>query len=164
MNLFTRVIHRLEDSILVALLLAMILLAGFDILARTVFGGGVSWIPPLLRVLVLWLGLLGALVATRSREHIAIDLINRLAPPKVKRLIGILTSIFAASVCLLIAWHSGIFVKFTREFEDVAFSGIPAWPLQAIIPVSFGLAGLRFSFQALEDLFSLNKKEADSAC
>lgn len=64
-------VHRAEDSLLVLLLLAMILLAGFDILARSLFGGGVSWIPPLLRVLVLWLGLLGALLATRTREHIA---------------------------------------------------------------------------------------------
>ena len=53
-------VHRLEDSILVLLLLAMILLAGYDILARTLFGGGVSWIPPLLRVMVLWIGLLAA--------------------------------------------------------------------------------------------------------
>ncbi|WP_301387165.1 TRAP transporter small permease subunit, partial [Thalassolituus sp. UBA2590] len=71
-------LHRLEDSVLVLLLLAMIILAGYDILARSIFGGGVSWIPPLLRVMVLWIGLLGALLATRSREHISIDLISKL--------------------------------------------------------------------------------------
>ena len=153
MKQLTKIIHGLEDSLLVALLLAMIVLAGFDIIARLVFGGGVSWIPPLLRVLVLWIGLLGALVATRTREHIAIDLINRLAPDYIKKYLGASTSIFAGSVCLLIAWHSGIFVKFTKEFNDVAFNGIPAWPLQAIIPFTFGLAGLRFLIQALQDLF-----------
>ena len=80
MSLLIRALHRIEDSILVLLLLSMIVLAGVDILARLLFGGGIVWVTPLLRVMVLWVGLAGALVATRSREHIAIDLISRLAP------------------------------------------------------------------------------------
>src|SRR5690554_7174070 len=61
-----RVLHIIEDTILVTLLLAMILLAGYDILARTLFGGGVAWISPILKIMVLWVGLLGALLATRT--------------------------------------------------------------------------------------------------
>ena len=147
-------VHRAEDSLLVLLLLTMILLAGFDILARSLFGGGVSWIPPLLRVLVLWLGLLGALLATRTREHIAIDLINRLAGPKTKRLMATLTLSFAAIICCIIAWHSYAFLAVSRDFGDIAFAQIPAWPLQAIIPFSFGLMGLRFIAQSLDTAFN----------
>ena len=99
--------------------------------------------------MVLWVGLAGAMVATRSREHIAIDLVSRLAPPAFSRIINVVTLAFAACVCVLIAWHSTIFVNMTHEFDDRAFSDLPAWILQAIIPVSFGFMGLRFALQSL---------------
>lgn len=143
-------IHRLEDSILVLLLLAMILLAGYDILARTVFGGGIAWIPPLLRVMVLWIGLLGALLASRSREHISIDLINRLGGPMLKRISSLITLSFASIVSGIVAWHSAKYVEMAIEFGDMAFADVPAWPLQIIIPVSFGLMALRFAIQFVQ--------------
>ncbi|MBN57998.1 TRAP transporter small permease [Thalassolituus sp. UBA3500] len=142
-------LHRLEDSVLVLLLLAMILLAGYDILARSIFGGGVSWIPPLLRVMVLWIGLLGALLATRSREHISIDLISRLGGPTLNRIASTITLLFAAVVCGLVGWFSGQYVQLAFEYQDIAFADIPAWPLQLIIPFTFGLMGLRFFIQGI---------------
>lgn len=143
------VIHRIEDGVLVALLLGMIVLAGVDILARTLFGGGIIWAQPLLRVMVLWLGLLGALLATRSREHIAIDLLGRLAGPALKRWLAVISSAFASVICLLIAFHAKAFVALAYEFGDVAFAAIPAWPLQLVIPFSFAMMGLRFALQTL---------------
>lgn len=152
------VIHRIEDSILVLLLLAMIILAGYDILARTLFGGGVSWIPPLLRVMVLWIGLLGALLATRSREHIAIDLINRLGGPTIKRVSSVISLCFAAIVSGIVAWHSGKYVQMALEYGDKAFGDVPAWPLQLIIPISFGLMAVRFAIQCIQ---TASKQEAN---
>ncbi len=147
-----RWLHRLEDAVLVLMLLSMILLAGADILGRTLFGGGILWIPPLLRVMVLWVGLLGGLMATRTREHIAIDLVERLANPAVSRYLLVLTSAFSAFVCGVIAWHSHEFVLLAREFNDIAFGDVPAWPLQLIIPFTFGLTALRFAIQSIQAL------------
>jgi len=135
--------------VLVLLLLSMIILAGYDILARSLFGGGLSWIPPLLRVMVLWIGLLGALMATRSREHISIDLISKLAGPTVNRIASTLTLLFAAAICGLVGWYSGEYIQIAFEYQDIAFADIPAWPLQLVIPVSFGLMAVRFLIQGL---------------
>ena len=150
----TRWIHRLEDYVLITLLLSMILLAGIDILARWIFGGGISWVPPLLRVMVLWLGLLGALLATRTKEHIAIDLLNRMVSPKANQILQAITHLFASAVCLIIAYHSQLFVDMAREFNDIAFAQIPAWPLQLIIPITFAAMGLRFLNHCRLTLFS----------
>lgn len=154
MKKWLHTLHRIEDTVLVLLLLAMIVLAGVDILARTLFGGGIVWVQPLLRVMVLWLGLLGALLATRSREHIAIDLINRLAGHHTRRWLAVLTSVFAAFICLLLAWHAQAFVRFAFEFGDMAFARVPAWPLQLVIPLSFTLMGVRFALQGFNGLFA----------
>ena len=160
MKALIRWLHRAEDAVLVLLLLAMIVLAGIDIIARAVFGGGVGWIPPLLRVMVLWLGLLGALMATRSREHIAIDLINRLGGDSIKRAAVIITSTFSAAVCAIIGWHSHEFVLGSLEYDDIAFAQVPAWPLQLVIPLAFSLMALRFAVQALDTTFNGIQPEA----
>lgn len=160
MHRFIRSIRWLEDSLLISLLFITVLLAGVDILARVLFDGGVIWIPPTLRVLVLWLGLLGALLATRSQEHIAIDIVGRLAPQRLRYIIESVTTLFAAAVCLLIAWHSQRFIQLAYEFGDVAFARVPAWPLQIIIPISFLFMGLRFALQSIVNVIHfLNKAE-----
>lgn len=165
MKTIIAVLHRVENAVLVSLLLAMILLAGFDILARTFAGSGVVWIPPILRVMVLWLGLLGALYATRSREHISIDILSRWLSPKSKLAINALTSLFAAAICFVIAWHSHVFVSYAYEFGDMAFANIPAWPLQAVIPVTFGLMAVRFVIHVGIDIRALlnNGNSAEEA-
>ena len=70
-------LHRFEDALLVILLSAMIALAGTQILLRNLLDTGFVWIDPMLRVLVLWLGLIGATVATRNDKHIQIDVLTR---------------------------------------------------------------------------------------
>nr|WP_246624749.1 TRAP transporter small permease [Oceanobacter mangrovi] len=131
----------------------MVVLAAVDILTRTLDTGAILWISPALRVMVLWLGLLGGMVATRSREHIAIDLVNRLAPARVAQLIAVITSAFATFICVLLAIHGHAYVELAREFGDVAFGDVPAWPLQIIIPFSFAVMAIRFAIQTLESLY-----------
>ena len=159
MHKLLRSLHWLEDGLLVAVLLTTVLLAGIDIIARAVFESGVIWIPPTLRVLVLWLGLLGAMLATRTHEHIAVDVVGRLAPPRLRNLINAITTLFAAVICALLAWHSERFVELAYEMGDVAFARVPAWPLQIIIPVSFALMALRFFFQSGHSLFKFARRE-----
>ena len=144
-----RLLALIEDSILILALISLLGLALIDIGMRIVTGGGVIWIPPVLQVLVLWLGLLGALYASRSQEHIAIDVLSRFASAKGKRFIGLVTNIFAMIICLLVAWSAVDFVSISREYEDIAFANVPAWPLQIIIPITFGLMSLRFFGHAI---------------
>jgi tripartite ATP-independent transporter DctM subunit len=80
-------LHRAEDALLVVLLSTMIVLAGTQIILRNFLDSGFVWIDPLLRVLVLWLGLLGATVATRNNKHIRIDLLSKLFDRNTHRLI-----------------------------------------------------------------------------
>lgn len=150
MHKVVRWLYRIEDTVLVALLLGMIVLAGLDIVARTLLDGGMTWVSPVLRILVLWTGLLGALVATRSREHIAIDVLSRFASAKAKRVMNFVASSFGAVVSGLLAYYSGLFVQTAYEFGDVAFDAVLAWPLQLIMPISFSLMALRFAAQAVD--------------
>jgi TRAP-type C4-dicarboxylate transport system permease small subunit len=55
-----------EDGLMAILLSATILLAASQILLRNLFDSGIIWADPTLRIMVLWLALLGAIAATRE--------------------------------------------------------------------------------------------------
>ena len=143
-NKFIKLINFIEDGLLVVILSSMIILAVYQIISRNLFSEGVVWIDPLLRTLVLWVGLAGAVVATRTDHHIQINVIAKYLPnnllPYVKRLVYLFTLL----ICLLIAWHSARFVLSEYEYETIAFGAVPAWLTAIIIPVSFLLIAIRY--------------------
>jgi len=142
-------LHRLEDGLLVLLLTSMILLAGTQILMRNLFDSGFVWIDPLLRVLVLWLGLIGATVATRHNKHIRIDLLSRYFARNSSRLILAMVAQFSAWICLLVAWYGMDWIRLDYADAVTSFSGIPAWSIEIIVPLAFALIGVRYLLLSL---------------
>jgi TRAP-type C4-dicarboxylate transport system permease small subunit len=144
-----RVLHRVEDTLLVLAVAVMVGLAGLQIVLRGGFGTSVFWIEPLLRALVLWIGMLGALVASRSGQHIAIDVLTRVLPRRLRLPVRGLASAFTALVCAAIAWHGGRYVGLEYEFAQTAFAGVPTWTVVLILPAAFALIGLRYALFAV---------------
>ena len=143
-----------EDGILVSLLAAMIGLAGTQILLRNLWDTSIGWGDPLLRVTVLWLGLLGAMAATRDDNHINIDLVSRYLSGPPKRAAGCATALFSAVVCALVGFHAARFVQFDWAAGAQAFGAVPAWVCELIVPVGFGIMALRFSVASIRALTS----------
>lgn len=144
-NRFVRAVNFIEDSLLVAILATMVMFAVYQIIARNLFGEGVVWIDPLLRALVLWVGLSGAVVATRTDNHIRIDVFTKYLPKAIQPYIQRIVYLFTLSVCLLIAWHAARFVASEFEYGTRAFSEVPAWLVALIIPLSFTLIAIRYA-------------------
>lgn len=143
-NKIILLINKFEDVLLVFILSSMILLAVFQIISRNLFAEGVVWIDPLLRMLVLWVGLAGAVVATRTNNHIRIDILTKYFPKKLLPYIQRTVYLFTLSICLLIGWHAARFVYSEYEYGTIAFAGVPAWITALIIPVSFALIAFRY--------------------
>jgi TRAP-type C4-dicarboxylate transport system permease small subunit len=154
-----RVLQRAEDALLVLLLGATVLLAPLQIALRGVFGTGIAWIDPLLRVMVLWLGLLGALAASRDGRLITIDVASRILPRRPRAAAGAVTSLFTAGVSGIVAYHAARFVASELRFGSVAFSGIPAWVLESVLPFAFGAIALRYLLRFASELGELFSRE-----
>lgn len=137
-------VERFEDLLLVTILSSMIVLAAYQIISRNILDQGVVWIDPLLRILVLWVGLAGAVVATRNNHHIRIDVFTKYFPAKLLPYIDRLVYLFTFSICLLITWHAMRFVISEYEYSTIAFASVPAWAAASIIPVSFLLIAIRY--------------------
>jgi len=141
----SRIGRAVEDALLVGMLAAMVLLAGAQILARNFLGEGLIWSDQLLRILVLWVGLLGALAASRDNNHIVIDLVPKLLPARAKRGIEILIFAFTSAVSGLVAWHAARFVIEEYGYSQPLLGPVPGWVFQTIIPIGFGLIAWRYA-------------------
>ena len=161
-NKFIKLINKFEDGLLVIILSSMILFAVYQIISRNLLGEGIVWIDPLLRTLVLWVGLSGAVVATRTDNHIRIDVFAKYFPPQILKYIQRMVYLFTISICLLIAWHAARFVYSEYEYQTIAFSGIPAWVTALIIPVSFSLIAIRYALLIISPYERKIMQDSDS--
>ena len=130
----------------------LILLGAAQIVLRNFFSIGFAWGDGLARLAVLWLGLLGALAASRDGRHITMGALTRLLPPKVRVVAGVCADGFGAAVSGVLAWASWTFVSDSREFGDTLLGGFPAWWFQAIMPAAFALIAWQFVAQAIKRL------------
>ena len=138
-----------ETGLLVGLLIMMIVIAIIQIVMRNFMGAGLIWAESLLRITVLWLALLGAMVASRNGEHIAIDILVNKMPEKLKRLMMRLTRVTTGSICFVVAWYSLKFVMDEYQYGGIAFGFVPHWLCEAIIPVSLCIMAIRYLISAL---------------
>jgi TRAP-type C4-dicarboxylate transport system permease small subunit len=127
----------------------LILLGAAQIVLRNVFSIGFAWSDGVARLAVLWLGLLGALAASRDGRHITMGALARWMPPRLRLVAGVCAEGFGAAISAALAWYSWAFVSDSREFGDTMLGDVPAWWLQAIMPVAFALMAVRFLIAAV---------------
>jgi len=141
-----------EDAVLVLILSAMILLASGQIVLRNFFDIGFIWSDEALRLMVLWVAVAGAVAASRNDRHINIDVLDRFLTGRLKTLKDVLIHGFTAGISGIVAWHSFLFVRTSHEYGDVLLGSIPAWLLQAVLPVGFGLITYRYALFVVREL------------
>ena len=151
MKTLLRLVHGLENTLLYTLVALLLGVSIYQIAARNLFDSGLYWGDPLLRVVVLWLSLVGAMLASREGGHIKIDVLNHYLGPRAQAVAGSITGIFSAVVCFIAAYYGVLFVADEREYGMSAFANVPAWWCEAIIPVGLAIIGVRFAFQAINN-------------
>lgn len=152
MRRLARWLNYLEDGLIVLILLMMIGLAVYQIVLRNVFSSSLVWVEPLLQNAVLWIGLLGAMIASRRDEHIRIDLINTWLKPAARRWLAMAVDLFTCAVCAVVAWYSMLFLFEEMRQGGYAFPGVPSWVLQSMIPIGFSVISVRYLIMFFLDL------------
>lgn len=149
MHRLVKFLNVIERSMLAGLLLALIALAAYQVLARNLFDSGLTWGDGFVRTAVLWITVIGALVASRTDDHIRMDVITRFLPQTALRLVQRLLALFTAAVCLVFAYYAVQFIRFEYEDGTLAFGAVPAWVCELVMPIGFSLMGLRYLIRAV---------------
>jgi TRAP-type C4-dicarboxylate transport system permease small subunit len=146
--------NRVEEVLLVCLVVGMLALGFLQILFRNLISIGIVWIDPLVRHLVLWIALLGASIATRENRHISIDLLSgRVSPSHYSRVQGAV-QLFSAVVCFLLIHPAVRFVQNDYVAGKTLAFGIPLWLAQAVMPAMMLVMGVRFLLQGSRKLLN----------
>jgi TRAP-type C4-dicarboxylate transport system permease small subunit len=144
-----RWLEHIENALIAVLVLAMVLLAGAQIVLRNVFESGIGWADPLLRAMVLWTAMLGALAAAREDKHIGLDLVTHFVHGRAKRVLRFVALGFAAIIAAAMAWYGANLVMLDYDSGTKAFAQVPSWLVEVILPVGFALIALRLAMHAL---------------
>lgn len=117
---------------------------------------GVVWAPYFALSLFLWVGLLGASMATYASRHLALEMGEKLWPEKVRPFIRSIARLVAGSFALFLSVLGGMSAydhlqlwMATPQASLIPAVDIPKWIVFAVVPYAFGVVGIRFIGYAL---------------
>jgi TRAP-type C4-dicarboxylate transport system permease small subunit len=154
-----------ENTALMVLLGTMIGVAVFQIINRQLLGGmfTLAWADELVKLIVLWLAMVGSIAACRDNKHIRIDLITHILSGPIISWIKIVVDLFAAGVCAMIGWQAFRLVREEISWGDTVLGDVPLWIIHAIVPLAFVLISYQFLVRVLKLLHGLRKPDEAAA-
>jgi len=146
-----------ENTALVVLLGTMIGVSVFQIVNRQLLNGAFSltWADELVKIIVLWLAMVGSIAACRDNKHIRIDLISHILSGPVVAWSKVVVDLFAAAVCAVIGWQAWRLIREEMSWGDTVFTDVPLWMLHAIVPLAFVLISYQFLVRVVRLLMQI---------
>lgn len=142
-------LEKIAGWLLVFLLGLMIIMAFGQVVLRNFFHSSIEWGDIFLRHLVLWLGWLGAVIATGEGRHLRIEFLSKLVPAKIRKIFSVIGSIFAAGICVLLTQAAVSFVQLEIESAAILILDLPSWYFIIILPIGYAMVAFRFLVRAL---------------
>lgn len=166
-RLYNSWLDRLEWGLLVVLLAAVIGISFTEILNRNfvwhLWDSAAA--NKVVYVLTFYVGLFGAVLATRSAKHIRIDAISPYLSPRARTRLELLASVAGAVATV---WMTAVAYRYIRDFVPVSERFLPDkpewyWRLRywrAPMVFAFGLMGVHFAVGAVHRAKELMRPES----
>ena len=139
-----------EQSLAAASLLLIGVLPVIELLLRTFLHTGIPGATGYVQNLTLWVGFIGAMVAAREKQHLTFIPTLEFLPEKGRRMAAIFSATVSAAVAFALAWASIQFVVSEFQAPNRIAGWLPAWAIEAVLPVSFTVIAVRFILQSGE--------------
>lgn len=141
-------VRRLKAALGVALALAV---AGKGLASMPT---GYSWAQTFSLFLLLWVGFLGASVATRGRRHIQVDAFRKYVPEAALGWYNAVSIGVAAAFSGFLLWIAYLYTfgpeGNVHHVPDIG--RVPDWLVTASLPVAFGIITVRFGAQVVQEI------------
>jgi tripartite ATP-independent transporter DctM subunit len=132
---------RIERWLLVAIVLAMVLLPTLEAVLRRL-GGGIPDAIPYTTHLTLWIGFVGAMLATATERHLALSTVD-LLPQRWRTAARSYGHLVGALVMAVLAFASIRLILADRGRADTLAGNVPEWWFEIIMPVGFAVMAVR---------------------
>jgi TRAP-type C4-dicarboxylate transport system permease small subunit len=131
-------------------------LAFLQVVLRLFFRSGIESADSIIRYLVLWVGFLGASLATYKNRHINIDITSQFFKKLNKKIVSIIINFISLFISILFLTAAVIFI--VNEFNSsTKITFIPVWILELILPLSFFFITLSFLQKFIESIMLVRK-------
>ncbi|HEX4384625.1 MAG TPA: TRAP transporter large permease subunit [Myxococcales bacterium] len=125
-----------ERALLVAVVLTMVTLPTLETIVRRFTGAGVPGAAVYTTHLTLWVGFLGALLATATNHHLALSTVEMLPKGRIQDLARSFGAAVTSLVCAILAYASlDLLLADRGRIDTLPLKVIPAWILRWAIPI-----------------------------
>lgn len=139
-----RALIALNRLVLAALLAAMALLVFGNVCARYLFNASFGWVEELTRYMMIWLAYLGAGLALRHGNHVAVMLMVEALPRVPALLLRTVSGLVMAGFLAALAWIGWEYAEFASRQRTPVLQ----WPTGAVylaIPIGTALMALHLA-------------------
>ena len=138
-----KIFHKTENIFIFLSVLVMFFLPLCDIVSRIFSVTGVKGSADLQYHIIVLVTMLGAMIASRQKQHIALSTLCSIFPEKVRRITDFFCAAVCGSIVFSIAFSSISFVQNAFSPSDKIAGLVPTQLFMAIIPAGFFIIGLR---------------------
>ncbi|MFQ5824864.1 MAG: TRAP transporter large permease subunit [bacterium] len=128
---------RIASGLMAMALFAMVMIPLLEMVGRRFSGIGIPGAARWVQHLTLWLGMLGAILATFQNRHLSIATAKILRVKRFKSLFNFLSGTGAVSILLCLTWASIILVHSQRDSPEMLGGWLPIWIAQLAMPLAF---------------------------
>lgn len=130
-------------------LLAMVALVTADIVLRNTLGTGFAWSNEVTEYGLYLITLLTAPWLLRRGQHVRIDMMLVLVPPRVAWLMEAAADLLGLAASLILIWYGAVMTAQSARLGSITIKNLvfPEWWLLAPLPLCFALLALEFMFR-----------------
>ena len=146
------VFGRVFDAMMLAaclLLLFMTLLIGADVATRNLGVGGIAWSNEVSENILYLITLLSAPWLLRQGQHIRVDILLRVIPPRIGWLFEWVSDLIGLACSLYFVWYGWKVAAASYQAGAMTIKTLvtPEWWLLSGLPVAFLLVAVEFVFR-----------------
>ena len=133
--------HR-YGAVLEVVVIVLVAVLAVEVTLGIVFralGKSLSWYDEIASVLLAWLTFYGSALASVRRAHISCPELVEQAPPRIRRVLGILTQLLVIAFFVLLGWVGASILPIIASETLVSVPAISMAVVQSVIPVSCAL-------------------------
>lgn len=147
-----RFIDRLSDALAAVAgwtYFAIGLMLGYEVAARYFFTAPTIWAEELSRLAFIWATFLAAAALLRHDQHVRVTALTALMGARGRRAARLASLAFIVAFCALVVWYGkdAALNSYLRGRTSGTMLDIPAWWMQAAVPLGFALLGAQAALE-----------------
>ncbi len=153
-----KVLDRVEETVLVAMFVAMVGIIFFQVIMRYVFNNSLSWSEELGKFLFVWISWLGISIGHKRKEHIKITLVVDKLPHKLKMICEAISELILIIICGITMYYGVIMIDIQKNIPYAGIKISTSWGYLSLV-LGCGIFIIRAAVYFIQAIQSINKKD-----